>query len=157
MAALRQPIHMTPVQALRKSLKDRFYPFAQARGFIRGKATSLFVPFKRVVDGNTQFFEIQWDKHHRPCFVINFGEHAGAQVSNDQLQPFGRLQRWHGGSMRTWFQTSKPWMETLRTLQWSYEPDEVVTQLMEYFPELENWWVSKQEGPHVYIWHKHIG
>jgi len=48
-------------------------------------------------------------------------------------------------------------METLRTLQWSYEPDEVVTQLMEYFPELENWWTSKQEGSHVYIWHKHIG
>lgn len=149
---------MSQTQALRESLKKRFYPFAQERGFVLGKATSLFVPFERVVNGNTQFFEIQWDKHHRPRFVINFGEHLGAEPKNSVQAPSGgRLQRWRGGSMRTWFQTSMPLMETFRTLRWSYEPDEVATQLIECFVELEDWWSSKQEGPHVYIWHKHIG
>ncbi len=54
--------------------------------------------------------------------------------------------------MRTWFQFSKPWDETLRTFRWSYQPDEVATHLIEYFPELEAWWRSKQAGPHVFIW-----
>lgn len=149
---------MNRTQALRESLKKRFYPFALEHGFIRGKATSLFVPFERVVDGHTQFFEIQWDKYHRPRFVINFGEHVGGVPKDSDKPPScGRLQRWRGGSMRAWFQTSKPWAETIRTLRWSYEPDEVATQLIECFVELEEWWSSKREGPHVYIWHSHIG
>lgn len=146
---------MSQSKPLRDVLKKRFYPFANERGFVRGKATSLFTPFERVVDGKIQLFEIQWDKYHRPRFVINFGERASSE-KNDSAQPpyFARLQRWRGGSMRTWFQISKPWVETLRTLRWSYQPDEVASHLIECFSELEAWWGSKQEGPHVYIWRK---
>ena len=144
---------MSKSKPLREALKKRFYPFAQSRGFVRGKATSLFTPFHRTVDGKIQFFEIQWDKYNRPCFVINFGESASHET-NDSTPPLsiGRLQRWRGGSMRTWFQISKPWVETVRTLRWSYQPDEVVIHLIECFSELEVWWNSKQEGQHVYIW-----
>jgi hypothetical protein len=148
---------MSRSQPLRDALKKRFYPFAQERGFYRGKATSLFTPFERIVDGKIQFFEIQWDKYHRPRFVINFGECASSEVKGSEPSPSsGRLQRWRGGSMRTWFQISKPWIETLRTVSWYYKPDEVVSHLIECFSELEAWWSSKKEGPHVYVWRKRI-
>ncbi|OQW85836.1 MAG: hypothetical protein BWK72_20250 [Rhodoferax ferrireducens] len=144
---------MSRSHPLREAIKKRFYPFAQDKGFVRGKATSLFVPFERVVGEKIQFFEIQWDKSHRPRFVINFGERASSEhQESGPLPASGRLQRWRGGSMRTWFQFSKPWDETLRTFRWSYQPDEVATHLIEYFPELEAWWRSKQAGPHVFIW-----
>ena len=149
---------MSRSKPLRDALKKRFYPFVQERGFVRGKATSLFAPFERVVDEKIQFFEIQWDKHHRPRFVINFGERARSeQKESESLLPSGRLQRWRGGSMRTWFQISKSWVDTLRTLRWSYQPDEVAIHLIECFSELEAWWDSKQEGPHVQIWRKRTG
>lgn len=146
---------MSQSQPLREALKKRFYPFAQERGFVSGKATSLFTPFERVADGKIHFFEIQWDKYHRPRFVINFGERASSE-KNDSAPPIstGRLQRWRGGTMRAWFQTGKPWVETVRTLRWSYQPDEVASHLIECFSELEVWWDSKQEGQHVYIWRK---
>jgi hypothetical protein len=54
--------------------------------------------------------------------------------------------------MRTWFQTSKPWPETMRTLKWAYTPEEVAAELIASFAELESWWETKQEGPHVNIW-----
>jgi len=148
---------MSKSKPLREALKKRFYPFAQSSGFVRGKATSMFTPFERVADGKIQFFEIQWDKGNRPRFVINFGEYPSSEKT-DAKQPMasGRLQRWRGGSYRTWFQISKPWGETLRTFKWSYEPDEVAIHLIECFSELEVWWSSKEEGQHVHIWGKRI-
>lgn len=73
---------MSPSKPLRDVLKKRFYPFAPERGFVRGKATSLFTPFERVADGKIQFFEIQWDKYHRARFVINFGERASSEKND---------------------------------------------------------------------------
>ena len=149
---------MSQSEALREALQKRFYPFVQERGFVRGKATSLFAPFERLAGENIQFFEIQWDKYHHPRFVINFGEFANSESRRSVVRiSSGRLQRWRGGSMRTWFQISKPWSESLRTFSWSYQPDEVVNHLIECFPELEAWWSSKQEGPHVYIFRQPIG
>ena len=155
---------MSRSKPLRDSIKAEFYPFALQQGFIRGKATSLFVPFRRIVEDKVHVFEIQWDKYHHPRFVVNFGEAPKANVVDlmgntihaDVLDPVhcplqGRLQRWRGGSLRTWFQTRKPWAETLLTLSWSYSPEEVTAQLIDSFSELETWWESKQEGPHVYI------
>lgn len=156
---------MSRSSALRNAIKASFYPFAVEHGFTRGKTTSMFTPFRRVRGNVVQVFDIQWDKYGGPRFVINFGEapsdgveFAGQKLSADELDPVhcplkGRLQRWRGGSLRTWFQLSKPWLETLRTGRWAYTPEEVAAQVVECFAELEAWWDSKQEGPHVYIWH----
>ena len=157
---------MSHSKPLREAVKATFYPFALERGFVREKATSLFVPFRRMAGSTVQVFEIQWDKSHRPRFVVNFGEaplagidffgeHVKAElVAPHQCPVNGRLQRWRGGSMRTWFQTSKPWAETVLTLKWAYAPEEVAAELMASFAELESWWETKQEGPHVNIFHR---
>ena len=39
----------------------------------------------------------------------------------------------------------------------SYTPEEVVAQLIASFAELECWWETKHEGPHVNIWRSHDG
>lgn len=160
---------MSHATQLRDAVKTTFYPFALERGFVRGKASSLFVPFRRTIGNKVQVFELQWDKSHRPRFVVNFGEapsngceHLGKHISAEFLEPQhcpdnGRLQRWRGGSMRTWFQISKPWAETLCTLRWSYTPEEVTGQLIAAFAELECWWGTKHEGPHVCVWHSLSG
>jgi len=155
---------MSRSKALRDALKQTFYPVAIEHGFLRGKATSMFTPFRRKRGPALQVFDIQWDKSGGPRFVINFGEapsdgvsFRGQFVPPDKVEPVhcplnGRLQRWRGGSLRTWFQLRKPWPETLRTLRWAYSPDEVATQLIHCFEELEAWWDNKYEGPHVNVW-----
>ena len=157
---------MSRATPLREAVKASFYPFALERGFVREKATSLFVPFRRMTGSKVHVFDIQWDKSHRPRFVVNFGEAPstgaeffGEHISAGLLNPaqcpvHGRLQRWRGGTMRTWFQTSKPWAETMRTLKWAHTPEEVAAELIASFAELESWWETKQEGPHVNIWRR---
>lgn len=159
---------MSRAATLREAIKAVFYPFASERGFVRGKATSMFTPFHRIRGSVAQVFDLQWDKYGAPRFVINFGEapssgviFQGELIPPDKLQPVhcpmnGRLQRWRGGSLRTWFQLSKPWLETIRTLRWAYSPSEVAGDLIHCFSELETWWATKQEGPHVHIW-RHAG
>jgi hypothetical protein len=155
---------MSRTTALRQEIKTRFYPFALERGFVRGKATSGRAPFRRVRDDVIQVFDVQWEKYGKACFVINFGEapaagveFGGRTVPAEKLEPShcplkGRLQRWRGGSIRTWFQLAKPWSETLFTSRWDYSPEEVAEQVISCFSELEEWWEKKQEGPHIYIW-----
>jgi hypothetical protein len=96
---------------LRELMKERFYPFAAERGFVRAKSTHpLFTVFRRRHDQTVQVFDIQWDKYRAPRFVLNFGEARaegvdirGVHVSGDDLEPShceiqGRLQRRKGGS-----------------------------------------------------------
>ena len=153
---------------LRSAVKDRLYPVIAQRGFVRGKgAHPLFAGFRRQRDGKVQVFEVQWDKYHRPCFVLNFGEAPlgelevnGTHVSADEVGPAhcpagGRLQRYRGGSLNCWFRLRKPWMKVLTSGSWNFRPEEVADEVTEAFQELEEWWASKVEGPHVYVW-RHV-
>lgn len=134
---------------LRETVTRRFYPFAETRGFTRIKSgDSLFTTFRKS-DGYTAYeFEIQWDKYHRPYFVLNFSIPEGAIAPVRTKR--GRLQRKRGGPISCWFNLRKPWLETLRTGQFRYKPDEVVDHLISCFPEIEAWWSNGTEGPHVY-------
>lgn len=134
---------------LRETVKQRFYPFAENRGFERVKSgNSLFTTFRKSEGDITYEFEIQWDKYHRPCFVLNFGLPEGANVPARTKQ--GRLQRKRGGPLSCWFNLRKPWLEILRTGRLRYTPDEVVDHLISCFPEIEAWWSNGTEGPHVH-------
>lgn len=154
---------------LREIVKTEFYPFALERGFVRGKATSLFVPFRRMNGDCVQVFDIQWDKSHRPRFVINFGEapaagvtHWGKHIEATAIDPVhcpvcGRMGRLPGGTMGSCFQTRKPLVQVLRTLTWSYQPQEVTGQLIARFSDLETWWATRQTGPTMRAWTNNLG
>jgi hypothetical protein len=134
---------------LREAVKRRFYPFVEARGFSRIKSTdSLFTTFRKGDAEVAYKFEMQWDKYHRPYFILNFSKPDGAKMPT--RTEHGRLQRKRGGSMNCWFNLRRPWLEVLRAGRLSYTPDEVVDQLISCFPEIEEWWSTGTEGAHVY-------
>ena len=60
-------------RALRERVKRDLFPLIEALGFRRLKHTGRFYGFGRVRDGRFQLLEIQWDKYHRPRFLVNFG------------------------------------------------------------------------------------
>ena len=153
---------MSRATALRDAVKERFYPFVERRGFVRNTSRHpLFTVFRRTSSEAVHVFEIQWDKYGGPRFVINFGEApiggldvGGEHVAANDIEPyhcstFGRLQRRKGPTLRCWFQLKRPWLDALASMRRTYNPHDVVDQLIAYFPEIETWWAEKVEGPHV--------
>lgn len=134
---------------LREAVKAKFYPYAQARGFTRLKSDHpLFTTFQKTDAGIVYTFDIQWEKYHRPYFVVNFTSPQNSAIA--RRTDLGRLQHRRGGSLSNWFSTRRPWLEILMTGRLTYTPEEVVAQLIVCFPELEAWWASGHEGPHLY-------
>jgi len=154
---------MTSPATLRSEVKDRLHPVIEQKGFSREQASSLFTPFRRERDGKVHVVEIQWDKYQRPAFVLNFGEAQsgelvinGVRVAAGRVTPAecrlnGRLQRYRCGSAGCWFRLRKPWVEMLTTGKWNFRPDEVADEVAQAFGEMEEWFASKAEGPHIYI------
>ncbi|WP_425488022.1 DUF4304 domain-containing protein [Marilutibacter penaei] len=134
---------------LREAVKSTFYPFAERAGFERLKGGgSQFTYFRRASDDLVDLFDIQWDKYARPYFVINFGQ-CTPDAEQDCYKPC-RLQRKRSGYLSSWFNLRKPLLAALRSGQLKYTPDEVVMQLITWFPEVEAWWATRAEGEHVY-------
>ena len=134
---------------LREEVKRRFYKLVEQRGFVREKAQSpYFTTFRRVSDNKTDLIDILWDKNWRPYFVVNFGQGEAAQKD---IQISGRLQRRRGAWLRWWFNSKRPWLQKLSTGKWHYTLAEVVDELESAFEELETWWQTREEGPHINI------
>jgi hypothetical protein len=134
---------------LREAVKDSFYPFAERAGFERlAGGSPLFTNFRRRSGDLVDVFDIQWDKYSRPSFVINFGQ-CPPQDEKDCHKPC-RLQRKRSGHLSSWFGLRKPFLEALQTGRLNYTPQEVVSQLIAWFPEVEAWWATRAEGEHVY-------
>jgi hypothetical protein len=149
---------------LRDAMKERFYPFADRQGFVRERAAhSLFTEFRRERDGKVQLFDIQWEKYHRPYFVLNFGEAPigdlevnGTRIDAENVRAAdcplgGRLQRRRGGSLGCWFHLRKPLGAVLLSGAVNYRPEQVADEVIGAFQELEAWWESKVVGPHVHM------
>lgn len=110
-----------------------------------------------------QVLNVQWDKYNGPLFVVNFGEGPrggvrlwGKHVAGEALEPqdcpeSGRLQRKRGPHMRCWFRVNKPLFEAVRTMKLRYTPEAVIDQLLEVFPEVEQWWQHRTVGEHLEI------
>lgn len=137
-------------KALRAAVKRRFHPWIVARGFEKDKSQSpYFTTFRRTRADNVDLFDIQWDKYWRPHFVINFGQGLAGQTD---IAIVGRLQRRRGWPLHTWFGLHRPWLNRIKTLQWSYTNADVLEELEAAFEELEAWWRDKTVGPHVNLW-----
>jgi len=149
---------------LRKIIQAQFHPFVESRGFRKERpASATFTEFRRVVGDRLQVFDVQWDKYQRPRFVLNFGESPAAdlllhgrvvplaQIGPPECPLQGRLQRRRGGSLGCWFGTRKPLARALLTASLHYPPQEVLVSLTTAFQELEEWWLTKQVGPHIQI------
>jgi len=151
-----------PASPLREAVRARFYPFAAAQGFVRAKsAHPHFAVFRRSTQSTIHVFELQWDKYHRQCFVVNFGDapisgvtvhgtHVpAANIETYQCTNHGQLKPRGCPYVRCWFREKKPLLQVLTSGQRRYQPDEVVDQLIALFPELDAWWTRRDRGSHL--------
>jgi hypothetical protein len=148
---------------LRREVKRIFIPFALSRGFILDqKDAPASWAFRRTIEDEVHIFDVQWEKYGRPRFVINFGKcpAAGLSIRGKHFLPEeilpgwvsgGRLQPKNGAHISCWFRRDKPLLVRLFSSVKRYEPSQVVSQLMELFPEVEAYWVSGVVGPHLRI------
>lgn len=155
--------HVSKSALLRKELKVSLWPFLERAGFVRGRSTSLFTPFSRHTTHMVHVCEIQWDKYHRPRFVVNFGEVPMARLSDVPPHEIaeGELMNHSDhllrlmcrkvlpGSRGSWYGLGKPLWEKMTTLGWNYTPAQVVAITIDHFAEVEEWWRTKKIGPHI--------
>jgi hypothetical protein len=150
--------------SLRAALKKRFIPYAEQRGFsVDQSHQPISTTFRRRRGDIVHAFDIQWDKGGRPRFVVNCGMSSLREIPEEQKEsalqevwPFaadksGRLFRRRGLLLGSWFRLDVPLHKRVFLFRSSYDPDAVVDELLELFPELETWWDSGTVGPHMRI------
>lgn len=149
---------------LRRELKRVFFPFVVSRGFeIDQRDAPAFTTFRRTVGESLHVFDVQWDKYGRPRFVVNFGicpasgvhlpgEHIPADHVLAGWAPLGgRLQPRPGATSANWFRQDRPLFMRLFGGEALRSASEVVTELMQLFPELEAYWSTGAAGKHLRI------
>ncbi len=154
---------LSPVtQHLRLEVERSFYPFALAKGFERGRATSFEVPFGRIQSGSLQWFDLQWEKYHRPCFILNFGSadegmldgRSVNEILNDRSFVYPsicRLHRYAGVELGSWFGTRKPLLKQMWTLSRRHTPEQAVAQAIAAFADIERWWKTGVVTDHMSV------
>lgn len=155
---------MAKTKSIRDALRSSFYPHVISLGFdVDKRWQPQFVVFRRFVADKVDIFDIQWDKYHRPKFVINFSEapldgveFGGKFIDAKDLMvahcgTFHRLVRDQNKISYRWFQLRRPLIEQVLKLKRQYEPDEIASQVIQRFDEVEQWWKEKKIGRHVQI------
>ncbi|GGY45684.1 hypothetical protein [Pseudoduganella albidiflava] len=147
---------------LRRELKKRFYPFAISQGFQVDTTHSPFnVDFRRVMAEGIDVFGLQWEKYGKPRFVVNFGHcsasgviHHGERVPPDKVLPYmgsssGRLQPRKGSGTHCWFSQDRSFFRRVVLQQKPRSAACVVDELLDLFPELQEWFRHRRMGPHM--------
>ena len=145
---------------LQAALEARFFPHVESLGFIRDKRHEpRIMCFRRRTDSAMQIFEVLWERHGRPQFMIQFAEapiggidDRGKHVSAEDVLPghFALLRGWlipERGNR--WFRLSSPWRRLI-----SRQPDDagaLVQRLLQLLPEIIAWWKNKAKGAHLII------
>ncbi len=148
---------------LRREIKQRFIPMVISKGFTAdNRYAPNFLGFRKVTAEAVYVFDIQWEKYGSPRFVINFGKCSGkgvishgefvppAEVTPAQTPFMGRLQPKRGGGLSCWFRQDRLLWEWALSGKRFYSASEVVTKLIELFPEVETYWSTGNIGPHIH-------
>jgi hypothetical protein len=147
---------------LRQALRHTFYPFAIDCGFQVDEITApLGVDFRRFSQDRIDVFDLQWEKHGRPRFVVNFGQtpsvgviHFGEYVPPEKVLSYmgarsGRLQPRRGADTSSWFRQDRSFFKRLVLRQPLRPAEEVVEELLSLFQELERWFEQGRLGLHM--------
>lgn len=148
--------------ALRDEIKKTFFPFAAEKGFTRDKGSSLFFVFRKVDENGGYVFDIQFEKYHKPRFVVNLGSCGvdgvtlgGRHIAASDIQPsdtpnFARLKPGAGGGTNSWFRQDRSLLKSLLTFKRLDDPAAPVALLMKLFAEAEEYLYAGTRGPHIY-------
>ncbi len=148
-------------KTLREALRQKFYPYVESLGFVPDMSEEpLTTTFRRRIGETVHVFEIRWSGPTRFDFTFGEtpasggmvdGEHVGAErVRVCSSQSMLSLQRKRTGLRSGWFQLRRPFFQQLLARERDYSPEEVVAQVMAWYPEVEAWWTSKAVGSHLW-------
>ena len=152
--------------ALRRALKDEFFPYVETRGFIADTALQpRSTIYRRRAPNVMQMFEVQWEKYGKPRFALHFGtcplegllihgeRHLPESVLPTWCADAGSLQPGRGAGTDSWFRQDATVVQRLLLQPALRQPADVVQELLALFPELERYWTSGEIGPHLRLWH----
>ena len=140
---------------LRSLMKKAIFPQLETRGFRPQKHSGLWYGFTRQQGDQVQVIDIQWDKHHRPRFAVNFGQtavvmqdgEAGflnrymekwfplAEITCGQF-PYSRLA--FGRFRRNWF--GYGWLASLLP---SSGPQATIDRVIALLPLIDGWFAGE--------------
>lgn len=135
---------MNNTSELRNEINKTFAPFVESKGFFLKKKTRIFYDFEKITSDSVYMFNIQWEKYGSPRFVINF-----KIDDNDTLSSWGRLQPKNGASTCSWFRQDRCWI--LNILFPRKPQKKIIKQLINLFPEVEDYISSGRIGKHLKI------
>jgi hypothetical protein len=152
-----------PASALRTEVERVFVPFVQSAGFERlSRRTRLFMEFRRNAGTVVHVLEVQWEKHGRPRFVINYGTcpSSGLDIDGRHFSPedvlagwlpdSGRLRPKRGKTPASWFRQDYPLLAKLVLRGRLRAESDVVAEAVRLFGELEAYWRSSVMGEHMH-------
>ena len=161
---------MGPTTELRRALKDRFFTYAETRGFtIDKRHQPVSTVFRRRMGPSVHILELQWDKYGRRRFRLHFGAcpATGLEVDGKAIPPDEVLPAWCAvnGTLRpragmaggTFFRQDSSWLERLRGHPPLREPDVIVDKLLAHFSEIERFFENGVVGPHLKMWPSRTG
>jgi hypothetical protein len=149
-APLRKAVWSRIVPAL---ITEDFHPLPQDED-----KTQRFV---RRESGVIHVLEVQWDRHGRPRYVLNYGtcpvdglrvgttHHAADTVYAGWLPDSGRLQPLPGATSAHWFRQDVPLIKRLFGRS-TPTPDTVVESTLALLPELWRYWRDGIPGRHMH-------
>ena len=157
---------MGQTTALRNELKRVFEPLVVDRGFAIDRTNQpISTEFRRAAGASIHVFSVQWEKYGAPRFALHFGTcpSSGLKVNGKTISWESVLPTWlpvsgilsprAGMSSRSWFRQDPSFLGKLVGREWR-SPSEVIAELITLFPEVEQYWVSGAEGPHLRIWRR---
>src|SRR6266852_8066855 len=149
---------------LRRALKRSFVPLMEDKGFhTDSRDMPHFLAFRQVTPERIYVCDIQWEKYGRPRFVLNFGSCGpqgvvchGKEIKPADITPSatpwsGRLMPGSPRSTSGWFRQDRRLIQGLLKGSWLRPPDEVVGDLIDLFPEVEDHWKNGTVGKHMTI------
>ncbi len=153
---------------MRQTLKQRFFPVLESKGFSKDmRFAPQFFTFRKISKDKICVLDIQWDKYGRRRFAVNFsmgspdeiisgGEEILPQdVFISNLKTRGRLKSKHQVRLfqanRQWFSQDLSIIERLM-LKKEKSADDVIDDLLSVLPEVEDFLDKGKIGPHLSLW-----
>ncbi len=154
---------MSRTTELRDELKSRFYPLVLETGFSLDKGQGpYFRSFRKIDNDKLYVIELQWEKYHRPRFVINFGqceakgvEFCGRYLNADEACPVHMAKQGRLYPRKVWLESSLSWFcqDRYFLLRWfgfkNFPASKIVDQAIEAFLELEQFWATGEKSERI--------
>jgi hypothetical protein len=149
---------------LRRAIKRSFVPLMERKGFnTDSRDMPQFLAFRRITPEKIYVCDIQWEKYGRPRFVLNFGscgprgvichgkEIIPTDVTTSATPRCGRLLPGRSPHTSSWFRQDRSLLQAVWRRSSLRSPNDVIDNLLNLFPEVEEYWNSGAVGKHVRV------